>query len=187
MSQSSQSSPTKAAAKPRSPVEKAIVWGGIAVLLVLVGIEMIARWQYTSVANGLTAKVADAETSSSGEGLREKDVKEYITGKTPQTVNISDKRLANGAQRMDVYTWFTLSPIAKRELYVYYGHGDNPEVLSVSSSEDNETIEMKFAPPTAEEVAEMKKTADARAEAELRATRPAKEQAGSESETPEEK
>jgi len=48
----------KAEAKPRNPVERIIVWGGIGILVVLVGFEAMARFGYTNSLNALQAKLA---------------------------------------------------------------------------------------------------------------------------------
>ncbi|HEY2252841.1 MAG TPA: hypothetical protein VGH74_17340, partial [Planctomycetaceae bacterium] len=50
-------------------------------------------------------------------------VKEAAAGKKPSSTKDYEPgtRAANGAKRVEVYSWFTLNPMSKREMWVYYG------------------------------------------------------------------
>jgi hypothetical protein len=137
--------PVAIAKKPRNPVERAIVWGGIVVLLSLVGTELIGYWAQRTALATITKKLQAGDDV--GAALKAADVK-AIVGRNPVHVeNVTEKNLSINAKRMEIYHWFTLSPIQKRELYVYYGMGDenDAEVINVTTGEDTDTY--KHAKP----------------------------------------
>lgn len=136
------------AAKPRNPIERLVVWGGILILLVLVGIEYASSRSQSAVADTLMAKLRTYEIE--GGDLKAADVKAAVNGKTPRVLDVTDKNLLSGAKRAEVYSWFTLSPLKRREIYVYYGIGEDPDVLSVTLEEDKEIV--VFHPPTPEQL-----------------------------------
>ncbi|HTI51108.1 MAG TPA: hypothetical protein VL475_09155 [Planctomycetaceae bacterium] len=151
--------PSVAPAKTRSPIERAIVWGGILVLLVLVGIEFNWKRAHESALETLLAKVKAADDSD--QPLKAADVKAFVGGKTPRVEQVADKRLASNARRVEIYTWPTLNFLGERALYVYYGigEGDDAEVLSVTTGPDEETADKFNKPLTKEEEAELMKKA----------------------------
>src|SRR5262245_58675093 len=106
------------AAKPRSPLERAIVWGVIAIGVVLIGVEGLPKWQHYNAATTLTNQM---RASDEGDTVITKaDVTKALGGRLPARVeDQTDKGLMNAAKTLEVYTWFTFSPTYKRELYVY--------------------------------------------------------------------
>lgn len=149
-----------AAAKPRSPVERAIVWGIILVLVALVGVEASSRFSFERVDKTLNEKLQALQESD--QGLTKKDVDVVMEGKVPVTEELKGKDVAIAAHHVDKYAWFSLNPFVKRELYVYYGHKlsekDEPEVLLVDSK-PAKTLSEAYPSPTPEQLEEMKKNA----------------------------
>lgn len=128
--------------KKRNPVERVIVWGVILILLALVGIEYSARRAHSTAVDTLMENLRISEQT--GKDTTADDVKAAVGGKSPRVEDVSDKGLLNGARRVEIFSWFSLNPLNAREVYVYYGIGDAPVVVSVSTEEETETI----APPT---------------------------------------
>ena len=137
--------PAAPAAKPRNPVEKLLVRGFIAAALVLIAVEANSWWQQKSVLDALLPKLKLIEVDAKAPAVTEADVKKAVGGKEPDkeksTSGLNTAVSHFGASRMDVYSWFTISPVNKREMYVYYGKAgkhdkDGPEVLSIQT--DNE-------------------------------------------------
>ncbi len=130
------------ASKPRNPVERLLVRGFIGVMLVLVAVETWFWWSHSQAATALlkmTKAVDDATPNTAA--VTETDVKAIVGDKKPsRSENVRGQANSNGASRLDVFSWFTISPINKREIYVYYGfQGPNdkgpPEVLAVQLSD----------------------------------------------------
>jgi hypothetical protein len=153
-------STTKPAAKPRSPVERAIVWGGIAILLGLVAVEFNWRNSHVGAYDACIAKIKATEEGNNT--FKRKDVEAILGSKTPtRTEELKGKNISNGAKSVEIFTWPTLNPMSKRELYIYYGHDEkDPDVIGVGMVEE-ETTDKKFPPPTAEEIEAAKKNAPA--------------------------
>lgn len=134
---------TRPAAKPRNPVEKFLVRGLIAVLLVLVAIEGYFRMDYQKAYDALKAKVA-AVDKGDGTAVTENDVKAILGDRKPSRTEEfgSNNPSRNGAKRLDVYSWFTLRPDSKREICIYYGtktHKDDvAEVIAVQTDDNVE-------------------------------------------------
>src|SRR5579872_4283099 len=130
--------------KPRHPLERALVWGGILVLLALVIVEYVSRRSYAQVFDALTKKVEDVDKAEGNVAIYGADVQAAVGDKKPARVEdlvASNKMLASGAVRLEVYSWFTLNPFHSRDIFVYYGitHPDNangPEVLAVQNTEE---------------------------------------------------
>jgi hypothetical protein len=119
-----------------------VVWGGIGILLVLVLVELTARASYTSAVNSVMEKVKEADESD--KPLKQADVKLLVGGKEPvSTEDVSAKNLHNAPKKVEKYSWWSLNPNANRVLLVYYGHGDDPDVLSAGTAEE-ETAEAKY-------------------------------------------
>lgn len=149
------SSSTKPAAKPRSPVERIIVWGVIGILLVLVGFEFTQRSSHLGAYEKCQEKIKATEIGDNT--FKRKDVMAIIGSKTPAKVEeLQGKNISNGAKSVEIFTWPTLNPMAKRELFVYYGHGDDPDVIGVGT-ESELTVEEKFPPLTPEQLEAAKK------------------------------
>jgi len=121
--------------KPRSPVERAIVWGGIAVLLVVVIVEAKARQGYDHALNEITARISEVEDTDGA--VNEAIVAEVFGGRKPASSGQAHNT-SSGAKRVDIYRWDSL--FKARALYVYYGLGDSPEVLAVTTQPDIDDI-----------------------------------------------
>lgn len=137
---------SRPAAKPRNPVEKFLVRGLIAVLLVLVAIEGYFRLEYGKVLGALQEKVAAVDKQVDSKPVTEADVKAIVGDRKPsRTEDFGPSNPSpNGAKRMEVYTWFTLRPGSKREICVFYGtkghHEDVAEVIAVQTDDQIEAI-----------------------------------------------
>ena len=141
---------TKPAAKPRSPVERIIVWGVIGVLLVLVAVEFTFRSSHLGAYEACQKKIKATEEGDNS--FKHKDVVAILGSKTPTKVEeLQGKNIANGAKRVEIYTWPTLNPTSPRELYVYYGHGDDPDVIGVGIVSEL-TVDEAFPPLTKEQI-----------------------------------
>ncbi|MFN0050798.1 MAG: hypothetical protein ACKV0T_01315 [Planctomycetales bacterium] len=153
-------SPT--AAKPRSLAEKILVRGFITVGLVLILIEFMSYWAQHSAYEQLAAKFK--LTEEGGPPVKAADVKAAVGGRAPSTdEDLAGKGMANSAKRVEVYSWFTLSPVNKRNLYVYYGHEkDDPDVIGVGMVPE-QTVAEKYPPKTEAEIEEDKRKAEAAA------------------------
>jgi hypothetical protein len=155
-----QSSP---AAKRRNPVELLLVRGVIGVMLVLVAVEANSWWRHKSALDTLRAKIRAVETVAGSPPVTEADVKAVVGDRLPiKKEDLKGKGIANGASRLEVYSWFTTSPIKKRELYVYYGlqgsaDKDGAEVLEVEP--DDQVAEPLKVPELTEEEKEKNKKA----------------------------
>lgn len=160
MSVSSSVQPSSPApTKGRSPMERIIVWGIIAILLALAAIEAASRSSYQQVADQLTKKLEQAEKGDTS--LKAFDVKAVVGEKQPRVQDLKGGRVANNASRVEVYSWFTLNPFQKRELFVYYGvgsRGDEPDVVEVATAEA-EVVDQEALKPTQEKLDEMSKNA----------------------------
>lgn len=130
--------PAMLAEKPRNPIERLLVWGGILVLLALVGIEYSARRTHSTAVDGLIAKLKKNEQA--GSDVTTADVRAAVGGKSPRVEDVSANGLRNGARRVEIYSWFSLNPMSQRKMYVYYGIGEPPAVVSVSTTEETEKI-----------------------------------------------
>jgi hypothetical protein len=86
-------------AKRRSPVERVVVWGGIAALLVVLGIEGYAKTTYDSTLSTLKSKLEESETS---QDVTLSQANGYIRG-AYRRAESEDKR----GKRV-VYRWFSL-------------------------------------------------------------------------------
>src|SRR5262249_7096438 len=98
-------------------------------------------WQQKSVLNELLPKLRAVEETSAPP-VTEADVKKAVGGKQPAKSEDLSKSANRpyGASRVDVYSWFTVSPVNKRDIYVYYGKTgaqdkEGPEVLSIQGDD----------------------------------------------------
>jgi hypothetical protein len=162
MSESHPPQPTNSPpAKTRNPVERVLVWGFIGVLLVLAAIEFQSRSSHQKVLTALQDKIAEVDKNPSQPEVTEIDVKNALGNRKPdRTEEFGGAKLApNGAQRLEVYTWFTLNPTSKRELWVWYGtKGKNAtELATVIEVQGGELISEV---PKATEVANSANDAD---------------------------
>lgn len=116
--------------KARSPAERAIVWGAIAVGVLLIATEGWPRLRYSLDFHALDDAVISQDVENTG--VVESKVKELVTGYASHETrsNLPSNELAS--PRVDTYSYKGL--ISERKFYVYYGHHRNneePEVLAV--------------------------------------------------------
>lgn len=143
MAESSQPQSTNAPpAKTRSPVERLLVWGLIGVLAVAAGFEYLSKMGHEKALNKLHDALALVDKDSTHPEVTEADVKAAVGDKKPsKREDYGPGKVApNGGKRLDVYSWFTLNPTNKREIYVWYGaKGKDPNelatVIEVQASE----------------------------------------------------
>ena len=147
--------------KPRNPVEKILVRSFIVVMLVLVAVEAVGWYGHRQAVRVLQTRIAAIETDANAPAVKAEDVQSAVGGKKPsKSEDLKGKSISNGASRREIYSWFTFSPVKKRELWVYYGHSgsndaEGPEVIEVDTDEE-------LAGPVAltpEELAEAQKNA----------------------------
>jgi hypothetical protein len=146
--------------KRRSHIERLIVWGLIAGLLVLVGVEYSAKATHDTAYTGLLERIRSVERG--GEGIFAAEVKSFVGNKSPRIEDVSGQMLVSNAKRLEVYSWFTIHPARKRELFVYYGHGADPEVVFVGDSLDEDTYPKLLAVEAERREERAKKAAAAR-------------------------
>jgi len=154
------------APKPRNPVERVIVWGFIGLMAVLVVVEAIPWYSHRQALAELNQRLKVAEDDISSKGVHEDDVKAVLGGRQAASVeDLQGQSNSNGAAKREVYNWFTLSPVAKRQIVVYYGYsGKNDkggaEVLEVQTNEEQRALAVKPIPLTPEEEEAHKKAAE---------------------------
>src|SRR5438445_13713366 len=122
--------------KPRRPLERLLVRGFIGVMLMLVAVEANSWWQHKRAMDPLIRKIEAGENTPNIPALTEADVKAVLGSKNPSRTEALRGGQHYGTSRLDVYSWFTISPFNKREIYVYYRHqepGDKngPAVLAI--------------------------------------------------------
>lgn len=122
--QEANATPPVNAAK-RSPVERAIVWGSIAVLLVVVGIEAHGKLGYSATLSGLQAVVDRSENES--EYLTISAARKSIAGFPSEAVLTSGP--VNGTIRL---SWFSLLKSYEVDLEIELG-SDDPMFLGYST------------------------------------------------------
>jgi hypothetical protein len=128
------------AVKPRNPVERLLVRGFIVVMLVLIAVEGWSKYSHYRAITKLQ-EMTKAVDEKNAPPVTETDVIAVLGGKKPVTEDVRGKPGSNGAGRLDIYSWFTVSPIDSREIYVYYGlkgkADQGPaEVLSIQTKRD---------------------------------------------------
>jgi len=132
----------KAAAPPqRSPVERAVVWGIIAVLVVVAVLEARSRFGFKAAYDSLLDRIEQGEKT--GESLAGLEVTDILNGRKPYKTH-EVQGLINGGIRVDIYRFGGI--LQKRTLYVYYGSGGRkgqPEVVEVT-----DTKAEKYVPRT---------------------------------------
>jgi len=116
---------------PRSKVERAIVWGGIGLLLLVVLLEGMSYLSFQRAHGALMGELQKAETTDYR--ITAAKVKEIIGDREP---DYSGKAKAIvGEEQYDLYVYKGL--LKKRHLCVHYGvaarGGEEPEVIEVTS------------------------------------------------------
>jgi hypothetical protein len=133
------------AAKPRNPVEKLLVRGLIAFLLVLVVIEAYFKMDHGKALAALQDKVSAVDKDPNSKPVTEADVKAILGDRKPSRTEEfgSQNPSRNGAKRLDVYSWFTLRPGSKREICVFYGTKSNKDdVAEVIAVQTDDVVEL---------------------------------------------
>jgi hypothetical protein len=88
-----------AAPKKRSPLERAVVWGGIGILLVIVVIEASAQRQFTSLYTQIDSELK--KSMQSGISLPEENVRAILKGRQPDATKIVKQQ--PGEERYEIY------------------------------------------------------------------------------------
>lgn len=117
--------------KPRSPLERALVWSGIGILLVVLAIEASTRFAFQSAYTTILDELRKAEEQDDYRVTRSM-VTRLFGGKEPASSETI--RVAVGQERLDSYVWRGL--LKNRSLYLHYsiqGTTEEPEVMAVST------------------------------------------------------
>lgn len=132
-------SPAPASKPPRSPVERMLVWGGIIVLLVLVGIQARARLGYTMTLNALQDRIAEDE-GPNPRTFPAKDVDQYLVGWPKQTRQEAGKD--SGTIQL---SWRGLT--TSYEIRVHYDSlpGEPESLVTSLETKDAPTVEQQVA------------------------------------------
>lgn len=124
--------PSPAPAKPpRSPVERALVWGFIGIMGIVVLLEGMSFLGFRRAHSGMLAELQKAEATDYR--VTAAKVKEIVGDRTP---DISKKvKAVVGEEQYDVYIYKGL--LKERPLCVHYSiadaSGEEPEVIEVTS------------------------------------------------------
>ena len=137
--------------KSRLPIERAIVWGLILVLLLVVVLEARARFGFSRSFKQLTQALRAADSAAAE--VTESDVLRILGHKQPRESQPAG-RLGYVATRIDTYIWSGL--IRRYTMYIYYGMGDDPTVLTVTPERER-SADVLYPPPTAEQIAKQRR------------------------------
>jgi hypothetical protein len=137
------SPPTAAPApkKPRSPLEKVVVRGGILLLLLLVAVQAHARFGYEMSLKKLQARIAEDETNVDGKPLLVSELPQCIVGWPCRTVE-KDRHW----ERV-TYSWRGLTQCFEIRM-PYDSSDEHPAVMSLETNGAPQPVE---APPPSEE------------------------------------
>ena len=141
---SSSGAPAAKAKKPRSPVERAVVWGGILVMAALVGYQYYEFRAFRQSADSLWAALKESDTDADKQDavrLYEKTVKTMLTGNPKLTESKTfdnDPKLS----KTDKYAW--AGPFKAYTLELQFGKAgtterDAPEVLNLIENDQPST------------------------------------------------
>ncbi|MDA0835111.1 MAG: hypothetical protein O2955_10195 [Planctomycetota bacterium] len=123
----------KKPAPPRSPIERAVVWGLIAVLLVIVAWEFTAHLGYTKALRGLQERIPKVDE---GVPFPMTDVPPIMGGKTPTSQDeINDPDF--GRSLRTVYEWN--GPIRKRAIFLMLTPESESHVIGFRTKGDVES------------------------------------------------
>jgi len=115
---------TTSSEKKRSPIERAIVWGGILILIGVALMEFRVKSSFNSSFNALNEKLE--EESQKDDPFTEKEVEEIVSGYSDYEKQNAIGANELGAARMDRYTYsglfgaITNGAFGKYDLYVIY-------------------------------------------------------------------
>lgn len=130
-------------AKRRRPLERALVWGLIAILFALTSAESWSRYSYQRAYDFLGNRLEFGDEHTE-EALDAAEVKTFLNDRKPSRTEdfaSAHKMMPNGATHLEVYSWFTLNPAHPREMFVYYdafgpAHKEHPQVLAIQAIEE---------------------------------------------------
>jgi hypothetical protein len=138
--QSSQAPPPKG----RNPIERIAVYGFMVVLLVLVGVEAKGMFAHKAAVNALQALLQAREADSKLPEVTEADVKTIMGSRQPsRTEDFQATNTFAASKKLEIYSWFTLNPLQKREIWVKYGRRGLKETgpaAVVSMSTDDQEV-----------------------------------------------
>lgn len=145
---SSELKPPTPAKPPRSPVERAIVWGVIGLGLLVIVVEANAHLAHAAALGKLRSKLD--ETVDIDAGLTKKQVDLIVGNKIPETQKLSFLDTSMAASRVDIYTYPAL--LRSRKLYIYYGIDgklveQEAEVMDVLTAVAPTAAEAQASPP----------------------------------------
>jgi hypothetical protein len=118
------------AKNPRSPVERAVVWGVILIGLVVLMVELRATYSLAADRDALLAAIDRSPTS-----VTESEAEKLITRYSQRESQSGLHANVLAASRVDTYKYGGL--LKKRVLYVYYGlkrRGHEQDVLEVTET-----------------------------------------------------
>ena len=124
--------------KRRSPLERVIVWGLIVSLLVVVVFEGRSYWGFIRAYRPIVTQLQEADVE--GGSLKEADVQMMVGNMVPERQPIHG--ILRTASREDAYVWPGL--IKDRHMFVYYGVGDDPDVLFVTTVKEPPPAEFNW-------------------------------------------
>ncbi|HEY2252602.1 MAG TPA: hypothetical protein VGH74_16125 [Planctomycetaceae bacterium] len=136
-------SPVQFPTKRRRPLERALVWALIAGLFALASAESWSRYSYQRAYDFLGDRLEFGDEHTD-EALDAAEVKSFLNERKPSRTEdfaSARKMMPNGATHLEVYSWFTLNPVHRREMFVYYdafgpAHKEHPQVLSIQAFEE---------------------------------------------------
>jgi hypothetical protein len=134
-------SPADTLVKRRHPAERAVVWGLIIALFALAFVETWSRYSYQQAYNFLGNRLQYGDELGS-DALDAADVKSFLDDRKPsrtEDFTSTGTLMSNGATHLEVYSWYTLNPVHRREMFVYYDvHGPaqkhHAQVLAIQDS-----------------------------------------------------
>jgi len=141
---------TATAKPPRSPVERAIVWGVIGVGILVIAVEAQAHLSHSAALSKLQEQIS--ANSEKDAGVTKKDVDKVVGGKIPEQQKLGALDTSMSADHVDIYSYPGL--LRQRKIYVYYGiagkhKSQEAEVLDVlpTPAETAAQAQAKLPPP----------------------------------------
>ncbi len=152
----SEATPPAPVKPPRSPVERAIVWGVIGLGVLVIAVEANAHLAHSAAHQKLDAEFSERLNKG---GMTKKHVDLIVGNKTPDVQQLKFQDTSMSASRVDIYTYPAL--LRNRQLWVYYGvqgkkADQEAEVMDVlinkaptlaESQKDSPPLDPKFAGP----------------------------------------
>jgi hypothetical protein len=141
---SNTSSQTASAKPSRNPLEKLVVWGAIAIGLIIVGIEARGKLGYDQTLSGLSQKMKEIdESGEDSQALTYDSAQSYFKfGPT-----VSDEEPVGNLRKSRTMEWFSLAKEYKMKLIL----DDDGTLLFVETSKPPEEPEPEMIPETEED------------------------------------